>query len=676
MSSPSDLSERRPLLHRNPNRRTSRSTVYATPPPASPAVLGERRARRRTRAASVFILLCLVFERIAFYGLAGNLVLFLNKDPFKWDSYYAVTASLFFFGVCFVTSLVGGWLADSIFGRFKAILFSFVIYISGYILMPFLSTKSGMIHGSKPETRNVSLPSVCKWVRSHDDNGTDNDTDPFDEPCAWLIYIVLTIIAIGTGFVKASIAPFGSDQVAREGQQVTLSFFNWFYWSVNIGALIGLGVITYVQQQHNFFFGYLTAAICLGVALVLFVLGRFFYTVRSPDGSVLTNIFRIIREAWRRKRQRRYAIRATGGTSDRVDEAEPAEAQISFLDYAKHRHGGVFHDALVNDVKELKKIICVFAVLIPYWVVYFQMQTTFLLQGLHMRLMYTHKSGSVHNLSAILQNATSTTDHPKIVAAWFSIFDVMVLIILLPLFDRIVYPRLERRGYPVSISHRILTGMVFAMLAMVIAGVVEYKRLEAFWPSHDQPCLNHSINQSIGGSVFYAADMSVLWQIPQYVLIGISEVFTSVAGLQFAVSVAPASMKGIIMGLFYLFSGIGSFLGTAIITILTVTNTWFHSLDYGNINCRGCNGTDDKHPSYFCHLDYYFYLLAGIELFGALMFMLVARKFQLDRHLRDSRARTPLVDASGEFLDPSSARRPSGALPHSIQRNVSEDLSS
>jgi hypothetical protein len=54
-----------------------------------------------------------------------------------------------------------------------------------------------------------------------------------------------------------------------------------------------------------------------------------------------------------------------------VDEADP-DSRISFLDFAKHRHGGIFHDTLVDDVKQLKKIFAVFAVLIPYWLVYFQ----------------------------------------------------------------------------------------------------------------------------------------------------------------------------------------------------------------------------------------------------------------------------------------------------------------
>ena len=64
-----------------------------------------------------------------------------------------------------------------------------------------------------------------------------------------------------------------------------------------------------------------------------------------------------------------------------------------------------------------------------------------------------------------------------------------------------------------------IPGFLFAVGSMVVAGGVEIARLK------EQNCTN----QTIGGEN-YTACMSIYYQIPQYALIGISEVFASVAG--------------------------------------------------------------------------------------------------------------------------------------------------
>jgi hypothetical protein len=58
-------------------------------------------------------------ERLAFYSLAGNLVLFLNIVPYEWESVNSMYALLYFFGISYLMSFLGGLLADTLLGRFK-----------------------------------------------------------------------------------------------------------------------------------------------------------------------------------------------------------------------------------------------------------------------------------------------------------------------------------------------------------------------------------------------------------------------------------------------------------------------------------------------------------------------------------------------------------------------------
>lgn len=68
------------------------------------------------------------------------------------------------------------------------------------------------------------------------------------------------------------------------------------------------------------------------------------------------------------------------------------------------------------------------------------------------------------------------------------------------------------------------TGMVFASLSMLVAGIVEVNRLRNV---HENP-----LPQIVAGGRFNAsANITVLAQIPQFALIGLGETFTSITGV-------------------------------------------------------------------------------------------------------------------------------------------------
>ncbi|KAK3083707.1 hypothetical protein FSP39_001798 [Pinctada imbricata] len=495
-------------------------------------------------------------------------------------------------------------------------------------------------------------PSICSNISTDTDGGDGlgvtpvSDIDityesPFTENCASLMYGILSIIALGSGAFRANIAPFGADQVRDEGPKRSLCFFNWYYWSINFGTFFALSAVTYVQQDRNFFDGFLAANICLGLSALVFLAGSASYAYRPKNGSILNDIFKVIFEACKMRGHRKVSQKSStieeteGEDLLEIPEVDSnSDATPTCLDYAKHRYGGSFHDSTVDDVKQLLKILLVFVTLIPYWMVYFQMQTTFQLQGLHMRLSLhdkeTVKTCGINNTDS---NVANPSDKSQVAVAWFSLTDVLFLIVLIPLFDQVIYPRLEKAGHPITMVTRISVGMIFATFAMLIAGIVELFRLKSVWPDSNQPCCSQTINQTIGHTMYHAADMSIFWQIPQYALIGISEVFTSVAALEFAYQMAPKSMKGIIMGFFYLFTGIGSFLGTGFLYVFS--GIWFFgTVDFGNINCRlPCKSGDLKWKK-SCHLDFYFFFLAVLEFIGMFVFLLVAHCLHVSRDLQ------------------------------------------
>ena len=74
------------------------------------------------------------------------------------------------------------------------------------------------------------------------------------------------------------------------------------------------------------------------------------------------------------------------------------------------------------------------------------MNSTFLLQGLHMKL------------SVDPSDANEDIKQASVVPAWLSLVDVVFVLVLIPVMDRVLYPWLDRKGWGLSVFTRISIG--------------------------------------------------------------------------------------------------------------------------------------------------------------------------------------------------------------------------
>ena len=171
-------------------------------------------------------------------------------------------------------SPIGGWFSDSLVGRYWAIIFGTLLYIVGYSLLTALSLNGLTAIGCdwQPEKNSSSLCLTTGVL------GLETQS------CAVHVYVILVLIGFGVGFLRANVPPFGAEQVRSGGDYAVRQFFNAYYWCANIGSLLGIGILAYVEQnvENGFFFSYLTATTALVASLIFFSAGRFYYLVHRP----------------------------------------------------------------------------------------------------------------------------------------------------------------------------------------------------------------------------------------------------------------------------------------------------------------------------------------------------------------------------------------------------------
>lgn len=132
-----------------------------------------------------------------------------------------------------------------------------------------------------------------------------------------------------------------------------------------------------------------------------------------------------------------------------------------------------------------------------------------------------------------------------------------------PFLDRVIYPMLQKMHIKFPPINRIAVGFIVASLAMAYAAIVQHLIYRA-GPCFDSPLCDASVDAN---GVSQGNNVHIAIQTPAYMLIGISEIFASVTGLEYAYTKAPPSLKSFVQAMYLLTNAFGSALAEAFVSV-------------------------------------------------------------------------------------------------------------
>eukprot|EP01025_Chloroclados_australasicus_P021527 TRINITY_DN2264_c0_g1_i2.p1 TRINITY_DN2264_c0_g1~~TRINITY_DN2264_c0_g1_i2.p1 ORF type:complete len:591 (-),score=70.87 TRINITY_DN2264_c0_g1_i2:1663-3435(-) len=434
-------------------------------------------------------------ERLAFYGLATNLQVYLTT-VLGIEPAPAATQVGLFSGTCYITPILGAWLADSHWGRYKTILVFSMIYLMGLFWLVATTIIPGLVPPSQQVANSLQYGALL---------------------------LALYTIAVGTGGIKANVSTFGADQFDDRNPQDVVekaSFFNWFYFAINVGSFIASTIVVYVQEAVSWTIGYLIPAIALSIAIASFVLGSGKYKHVPTGESPIARVFKVM------------------------------GAQIS------GKSNG-YNKRQLEEVYSVLRLFPIFITSVMYWAVYSTMGSMFVEQG-------TQMDTNVNLFGLNIQ----------VPAATMSMVDTIAIIILVPIYDNLFLPLLKRYGIAFSQLQRIGWGYIVAVLAMLSAAMVEQCRKKAIDDG------NYTINDSSRFSI-HVSEMSLFYMGIPYFVIGTSEVLASIGQLEFFYDQAPYTMRSFCMAMQLVSTALGSYLYSFLVygvNAITSTNWWINNV--------------------------------------------------------------------------------------------------
>ncbi|MEM1085535.1 MAG: POT family MFS transporter [Verrucomicrobiota bacterium] len=219
-----------------PKYRTSPADLTGLPP-GIPHIIGNEAA-----------------ERFSFYGMKAILAVFManylhlmDATPGTAMSQTQATAYYHEFNFwVYATPILGAILADIFLGKYLTILLLSLVYCAGHAALAFMGSAGYSSH--------------------------------------WLI-AGLAMIALGSGGIKPCVSAHVGDQFGAMNSRLLPRVYNWFYFSINIGAFVSMLLTPWLLEWYGPHWAFGVPGVLMAIATFVFWLGRHRF-IHVPAGGI------------------------------------------------------------------------------------------------------------------------------------------------------------------------------------------------------------------------------------------------------------------------------------------------------------------------------------------------------------------------------------------------------
>ncbi|XP_061373509.1 protein NRT1/ PTR FAMILY 2.8-like [Gastrolobium bilobum] len=514
------------------------------------------------------------FEKLASMSLISNMTVYLLTN-YNLSGIFVVNVVQIWNGSSNVASIAGAFISDTYLGRFRTLLCGSIASFLGILTI----TLTAGVHQLRPPT--CKEPPHCQ------------------RPQGWqlgVLFAGLGLLSIGAGGIRPCNIAFGADQFdtkTEKGRLQLESFFNWWYFTFTIALIVALTGVVYIQTNISWILGFAIPTVCLAFSITIFWLGRHTYICKIPQGSIFSDMAKVITAACRKRKLQAYDGRTFYDSAPVLGESDLDNKRLSptdrfkFFDKAAiiaapselNNQGMPRNGWRLCSVQKVEHFKCLLGIL-PVWVtgiccfIVMDQQNTF-------------------GVLQVIQTNRSLGPHFKVPPGWMNLASMLALSFWIYIYECIYVPltrKITKKARRLTMGQRIRIGILLSILCMLVAAAVEKKRRDSALRL---------------GSFISPTSFALL--LPQFALSGLNEAFAAVAIMEFFTMQMPESMRTVAGAVFFLSLSIANYIGSILVSIIHKVTSH-----------RGRTPWLGGHDLNKNRLDYYYFVIAAL---GALNFV-------------------------------------------------------